>query len=78
MTASIPAKVNHKNMQSTCADYYSLDQLPCVEACLDDIGAAVERVPLMLLCVVGTVGLISSVSLNWVWEVGFCHRNTLT
>lgn len=65
-------------MHATCVDYYCLDQLPCVEACLDDIGATEECVPLMLLCVVGTVSFISSVSLKWVWEVGFCHRNTLT
>lgn len=69
------------NMHATCADHYSLDQFPCVETCLDDIGATEECVSLMLLCVVGTVSLISSVSsvsLKWVWEVGFCHRNTLT
>lgn len=76
MAGSMAAEVNHEN--ATCADDYSLDQFPCVEACLDDIGAAEERVPLVLLCVVGTVSIVSSVSLNWVWEVGFGHRNTLT
>lgn len=65
-------------MHATCADYHSLDQFPSIEACLDDIGATEECVSLMLLCAVGAVSFISSVSLNWVWEVGFCHRNTLT
>lgn len=50
--------INYKNKHTTCADYYSLDQFPCVETGLDDIGAAEECVPLMLLCVVETVSLI--------------------
>lgn len=70
------AEVNREH--ATCADDDSLDQFPRVEACLDDMGAAEERVPLVLLRVVGAVSIVSSVSLNWVWEVGFGHRNTLT
>lgn len=60
----------------TCADHHSLDQLSCVEAGLDDVGTTEQCVSLMLLCVVGTVSLLSSVSWHWVWEVCLCHRNT--
>lgn len=60
----------------TCADHHSLDQLSCVEAGLDDVGPTEQCVSLMLLCVVGTVSLLSSVSWHWVWEVCLCHWNT--
>lgn len=62
----------------TCADHHSLNQFSCVEAGLNDIGATEECVSLMLLGVVGTVSLIPPLPWRWVWEVGLCHRNTLT
>lgn len=60
----------------TCANHHSLDQLSCVEAGLDDVGTTEQCVSLMLLCVVGTVSLLSSVSWHWVWEVCLGHRDT--
>lgn len=61
----------------TCADHHSLDQLSCVEASLDDMGATEQCVSLMLLCAVGTVILPNPISWHWVWEVCLCHWNTL-
>lgn len=65
-------------LRLTCTDHYSLDQFACVESGLDDIGATEECMSLMLFCVVGDINILPPITWCWVWEVGFCHRNTFT
>ena len=45
------------DVRRTSADDHSLDQLPGVEARLDDVGAAEQRVSLVFLRAVGAVSL---------------------
>lgn len=62
---------------NTCSHHQSLDQLPSVEAGLDDVGSTEERVPLVHFRTVDLIPHRLGI-FRRIWQINLCDRNTFT